>query len=290
MKISKTWAIRLSRWHDQFLCSPRRVRRQAKYGDSHSTQEHWTVSVAIAHYNRGKVAFRPLCNLLDHPLVGEVVFFDDGSTEDEFFALQKSVAELGATKRVRIERRENNQGALQTKLDATAACRSDWVLILDSDNTAFSGYLDALAKIETRNTEALYCSPFAFPYFSFKPLAGRSLDFETCCELTRSGLLRKCFIINDGNYLVHRETYLERITPLARMRSDVADVMAVNYSWLSQGGKLEILRRGAYHHRIDPSSFWMRTADESRDRVMTIFELFEKNIRWQDGGAEKIMN
>lgn len=288
MKISKPWATRLSRWYDQWLCRQERVQRQAKHGESRVRRED-AISVAIAHYNRGKEAYRPLYNLLDHPLVGEVVFFDDGSAEGEFAALKKAVTDLGATERVRIERREKNRGALQTKLDATAACHSEWVLILDSDNTVFPSYLNALAEIKNKTPETIYCSPFAFPYFSFKPLAGRILDFDACCELTRSGLLRQCFIINDGNYLVHRETYLKQITPLATMRSDVADVMAVNYAWLSEGGKLEVLRQGTYHHRIDASSFWMRTANESRDRVMKIFELFEKGIRWQEGGAEKIL-
>ncbi len=264
------------------------MRHQAKHGESRVRPED-AISVAIAHYNRGKEAYRPLYNLLDHPLVAEVVFFDDGSAEGEFAALKKAVTGLGATERVRIERREKNRGALQTKLDATAACHSEWVLILDSDNTVFPSYLNALAKIKNKTPETIYCSPFAFPYFSFKSLAGRILDFDACCELTRSGLLRQCFIINDGNYLVHRKTYLKQIMPLATMRSDVADVMAVNYAWLSEGGKLEVLRQGIYHHRIDASSFWLRTADESRERVMKIFELFEKGIRWQDGGAERIM-
>lgn len=246
--------------------------------------------MAIAHYNRGATAHRPLCNLLNHSLIGEIVFFDDGSSLQEFEALEDTVRSLGGGSRIRIERRDQNRGAQQTKLDAVAACQSDWVLVLDSDNTAFSGYLRELGRLTDRRPNTIYCSPHAYPYFSFKPLAGRVLDFETCCNLTRDGLLRRCFIINDGNYLVHRETYLRQLAPLRDLKSDVADVMVANYLWLSQGGMLEVLKSGAYHHRIDASSFWMRTADESRDRVIKIFALLQKNLRWQEGGNREILS
>jgi len=57
---------------------------------------------------------------------------------------------------------------------------------------------------------------------------------------------------------------------------------------LSDGGRLRVLERGAYHHRIDASSFWMRTADESRERVLQIFSLFEQGVPWHSGGKERI--
>ncbi len=246
--------------------------------------------MAVPHYNRGHNVHLPLCNLLDHPHVAEVVIFDDGSTPQEYAILLDSVRTLDAAGKVRILRRELNQGAQATKLDAVAACQNEWVLILDSDNTAFRHYLDALGRVADRRSDTIYCSPYAFPYFSFAPLAGRSLDFRQCRDLTRSGLLRKCFIINDGNYLVHRTTYLERIAPLRHLASDVADVMVANYLWLSLGGQLKVLRGGSYHHRIDASSFWMRTAEESRQRVMHLFSLLEQGVPWQKGGSARILD
>lgn len=245
-------------------------------------------AVAVAHYNRGDLIHRPLCNLLNHDSVVEVVVFDDASDPQQLANLQEKVDYLGANNKTRILRREKNKGAQQTKLDAIRACKTEWVLLLDSDNTALGGYLSELQSLEDRDPDTIYCSPFAFPYFSFRPFAGKKFSFEDCCALTRSGELRRVFIINDGNYLVHRDTYLRRISPLVGMGSDVADVMVANYKWLSDGGHLQVLDRGAYHHRIDASSFWMRTADESRDRVMTIFNLFEQGIPWHLGGKEQI--
>lgn len=240
------------------------------------------ISVAIAHYNRGTLAYRALCHLLDHPLIREIVFFDDASRSEEYIALENFIEQLGLGDRIRLRRRASNLGAQATKLDALSACRSEWVLLLDSDNTAFPSYLRALSQISERDPQVLYCSPWAFPYFSFHPLAGRTLDFEACHLLTCNGLLRRVFIINDGNYLVHRETYLERLGCLRSLHSDVADVMMANYLWLSMGGSLQILKQGTYHHRIDASSFYLRTADESRSRVMGLFMRFEEGMRWDD--------
>lgn len=287
MTIPRSVAPLASQWSDAVFCRAARVRRQGRRpaACAHATGQ---ISVAVAHYERGGSAHRPLCNLLGHPLVGEVVFFDDGSTEAGFALLQESVSGLDPGGRVRVLRRTENRGAQATKLDAVEACRNDWVLILDSDNTAFGSYLRALASLPRREPSTIYCSPFAFPYFSFAPLAGRLLGFDECAKLTRTGLLRRVFIINDGNYLVHRETYLRWIGPLRHLASDVADVMVANYLWLSNGGCLQVLPHGVYHHRVDSSSFWMRTADESRERVMRIFSLFEQGVRWHEGGAGEI--
>ncbi len=289
MKLSKPIAEFLSSAYDAVVCRPsgaarqgRRKRKPCRSGSG--------FGVVIAHYNRGNSIHRPLFNLLDHPAVEEVVVFDDGSTAEEFDMLCRNVRELDAPGKVRVERREKNRGAMATKIDAVAAAKSEWVLVLDSDNTAFRGYLAALQSTVERNADTIYCSPFAFPYFSFRPFAGRKFAFEDCCALTRSGELRRVFIINDGNYLVHRDTYLQRMSPLVGMGSDVADVMVANYKWLSDGGYLQVLERGVYHHRVDESSFWMRTAEESRRRVLHVFDLFEQGVRWQEGGGARILD
>lgn len=284
MKVPKTWAPLVSQVHDAVFCSPRRVRSQASRSLRTFPTDN-SISVAIPHYNRGRQAHQPLCNLLSSSFVREVVFFDDGSSAVELDSLREFVGSLGVTGKIRIEGRTKNMGAQATKLDAVEACQSEWVLVLDSDNTAFPSYLKALSRIKNRNPETIYCSPFAFPYFSFHALAGRGLDFDSCASLTKEGLLRGVFIINDGNYLVHRANYLERIGRLRSLRSDVADVMMANYLWLSKGGSLQVLNEGSYHHRIDGSSFWMRTAEESRQRVMQLFSRFSEGLKWDEDFA-----
>lgn len=285
IKVPKLYAPTVSRLHDRIFCSPQRVIAQAR-ANRHLAIRPDAISVAIAHYNRGAQAHLPLCNLLASDFVGEVVFLDDCSLPEEFRALEEFVASLDVGDRVRVVRRDKNCGAQATKLDAVAAANRDWVLVLDSDNSAFPSLLSALSSLSRRDTSAIYCSPYAFPYFSFAPFRGRVLDFEACVSLTRNGDLRRVFIINDGNYLVCRETYLKALGCLRDLRSDVADVFVANYLWLSQGGRLEVLSHGTYHHRIDASSFWIRTAEESRQRVLTLFSRLENGVKW-DGCFEK---
>lgn len=288
LDIPKRWAPFVSRLHDRLFCKSSQVMAQAGKARGLKPRSD-AITVAIAHYNRGNLAHFPLCNLLVSDFVAEVLFFDDGSTPEHYANLQTFGSGLGCEERVRILRREKNCGAQTTKLDAVSAAKSEWVLILDSDNTVFPGFLEELSRLPQRNPQTFYCSPYAFPYFPFYPFSGQRLDFERCVALTHSGELRSVFIINDGNYLVHRESYMREINTLRELKSDVADVFVANYLWLSRGGELEVLERGAYHHRVDSSSFWMRTAEESRQRVIKLFKRMEDGSRWDKAFGESLM-
>ena len=64
--------------------------------------------------------------------------------------------------------------------------------------------------------------------------------------------------------------------------SDVADVMLVNYHWLSRGGVLKVLPETSYYHRVHKGSFWNLTQGESRKRVGDLFARFEKRLKWDE--------
>jgi glycosyltransferase involved in cell wall biosynthesis len=266
---------------DSKICTAASVRRQAESYRA-GRKAGLRFSVGIPHYNRGATICRPLFNLLRHPAVTEIVIVDDGSSPDEFELLSRNVREMDSRGRVKIHRREHNLGALRTKLECAEMASSDWVLILDSDNTAFMNYLNALAGLGSPGVDAFYCAGWAFPHFPFHPLQGMRLDFQKACALTAAGDLRRYYIINDGNYLVHRDSYIRSVKALGTIASDVADVMVVNYHWLSQGGCLQILPGTSYFHRVDASSFWCRTEEESRRRVSEIFARFEARNRWDE--------
>ena len=205
---------------------------------------------------------------------------DDGSDPSEFAALERTVAGIDPSGRIKIHRREQNLGALQTKLECVEKASSEWVLILDSDNTAFRRYLDRLASLESLSGNVIYCAGWAFPYFPFHEFQGMRIGFEEAADLTESGTLRRVYIINDGNYLVHRKSYIDSVSSVGRVASDVADVMLVNYQWLSQGGYLEVLPDSYYYHRVHKNSFWNLTQDESRKRVVDLFSRFERRLKW----------
>jgi hypothetical protein len=70
------------------------------------------------------------------------------------------------------------------------------------------------------------------------------------------------------------------VSAIGNIASDVADVMLVNYHWLSQGGNLEVLPATSYYHRIHEGSFWNQTQEESRKRVLDLFSRFERGQKW----------
>lgn len=268
-------------FYDQWICTPEAVRRQAAKGSGPGNGLKF--SVGIPHYNRGNLIYRPLFHLLNHPAVEEVVIVDDGSREEEFQSLASFVESLGCGDRIKIFRRKENRGALLTKLECVERCDSEWVLVLDSDNTAFSSYLGALGAIRNLNANTFYCASWAWPLFPFHDFKGLRIDFEKSCEWTRSGLLKRVFIFNDGNYLVNRRAYINCVNGMGEIASDVADVMVVNYNWLSREGALEVLPQVAYFHRVDASSFWNRTAEESKQRVMKVYELLAAGRKMELG-------
>ena len=279
---SGKWLLgKVAGFFDSKICTPANVRRQAESSRS-GGKAGLRFSVGIPHYNRGERIYRPLCNLLSHPAVAEVVIVDDGSSAAEYSALTECVHGIDTSGRVKIHRREENRGALLTKLECAELSASEWVLILDSDNTAFTHFLDALAALEEPSPDTFYCADWAFPYFPFHEFAGLKIGFDMAADLTVSGSLRRIYIINDGNYLVHRDSYVRSVRQMGPIASDVADVMVVNYHWLSQGRYLRVLPGTSYYHRVDASSFWCRTEEESRRRVAGIFSRFEAGIRWDE--------
>lgn len=274
------WLLeRAAEFYDSRICTLANVRRQAQGGrDAESSPLRF--SVGIPHFNRGFQIFRPLFNLLNHPAVEEIVIVDDGSEPSQFAALQQTVAAIDPSGRIKIHRREQNLGALRTKLECVERASSDWVLILDSDNTAFARYLDALASQKALKPDTFYCASWAFPFFPFHELGEQPIDFETAAELTATKVLRRVYIINDGNYLVHRESFIESIAPVGDVLSEAADVMVVNYRWLSRGGSLRVMPSSSYFHRVDGRSFWNRTQRESRKLVLEMFSRFERLLKW----------
>jgi glycosyltransferase involved in cell wall biosynthesis len=272
--------------YDRWLCSRAVVAGQATSAADPSMG--FTYSVGIAHHNRGSLIARPLRNLLNHKGVSEVVIVDDGSRESEYEALQEQVRLIDKAGRVKIHRRDENRGALLTKLECVEKCSSDWVLVLDSDNTAFTGYLDRLEALVPSDPGVIYCAAWAYPYFPFDELSGMSIDFKQACDFLQNGILKRKYLLNDGNYLVNRRRYSEVVSLIGRLPSDVVDVLVVNYLWLSKGGKLGVIPGTKYMHRVDPSSFWSQTAEASKKRLLEIYARMEGAVPWDEDFLQKL--
>ena len=272
------------RLYDSALCTTEVVIKQAS--KCMESTPCLRFSVAIPHYNRGYSIARPLRNLLNHPGVAEVVIVDDGSHNDHWQSLEREVGRIPHAGKIRLYRRKNNVGALRTKFECVERSLHPWVLVLDSDNTAFVNYLDALSALDDPRKDTIYCASWAFPFFPFHELGNDAITFERAYELSKNGSLRRIYIINDGNYLVPRDEYLRYVEELTDMGNHAADVLLVNYRWLSVGNRIELMPSTSYLHRIDGSSFWENTREHSKAQLIKLLDKLNVGERWSRSFSE----
>ena len=265
--------------YDRFFASRERTRREAfrtKCGPFAGGGSR--ISVVITHFNRGESLHRSLHNILSHPVISEIVIFDDFSDDSNY---AKLVSFLSSLKRsdIRIVKAKSNLKALRAKRAAVEACSSPWVLLLDSDNTVFRNFLDAIFQMPSRDDSTIYCAAFAFPYFDFRTVAGRDIDFDGIRKYAAAGTLNRVYFFNDGNYLVPKSRYLEVSHSVGHPCDDAADTMLFNYFWVSRGGKMKFLPGTSYLHRIEATGRWMTNSICSKMRVTEIVGRLKKGKR-----------
>jgi glycosyltransferase involved in cell wall biosynthesis len=107
--------------------------------------ESRTISVAIPHYNGSRMAHVSLFNILNDPRISEIVFLDDGSEQEEFNKLKTKLKPF--FQKVKFFRRDVNWGPFANKIQAVELCTSDWVILLDYDNTLLPEYLETIFNL-----------------------------------------------------------------------------------------------------------------------------------------------
>ena len=265
--------------YDCLVASRAGTRREASKNTSSSFPgSDSRISVVITHFNRGASLHRSLHNVLSHPIISEIVIFDDFSDDSNYEKLASSLSSLKRSD-IRIVKAKSNLKALRAKRAAVEACSSPWVLLLDSDNTVFRNFLDALFQMPSRDDSTIYCAAFAFPYFNFRTVAGQDINFDGIREYAVDGTLNRVYFFNDGNYLVPRARYLEVSHSIGNPCDDAADTMLFNYFWVSTGGKMNFLPGTSYLHRIEASGRWMTNSTRSKIRVTEIVRRLKEGKR-----------
>jgi glycosyltransferase involved in cell wall biosynthesis len=234
--------------------------------------ESRTISVAIPHYNGSRMAHVSLFNILNDPRIAEIVFLDDGSEPEECKKLKTKLKPF--SQKVKLFRREVNWGPFANKIHAVELCTSDWVILLDYDNTLLPEYLETIFNIPEWKKSTIYCPGYAYPYFDFRESLGdKDIDLNTTSAMINSDVFNRPFF-NDGNYFLHRDSYIEYLKPFWNY-SVIADVIFANYLWLSSQNTLKVLRNARYIHRIHDKSTWLTNLQESK----RVFNSTEKRLQ-----------
>jgi hypothetical protein len=230
------------------------------------------ISLAITHFNRSSLVVGALCNALYDDRIDDIIIYDDASSPEEFSRMQANIANLSP--KISIRRGDQNFGAYKSKIMAISHCKNEWAIILDSDNALSETYVDRLYDLTAWNPKLIYCPTSANPYFNFKLFSETEINLEKARELILNNPNPKLFrnFINDGNYFVNVQKYLDCVKDNQDICVQACDVAAFNYLWLKSGGSLYAVSNLSYYHRQHSGSYWLSTMTDSKKVLNKIIE------------------
>ena len=136
-------------------------------------------------------------------------------------------------------------------------------------------YLEAIYNLTEWEKSTIYCPGYAYPYFDFRESLGeKAIDLTSTSSMINSGDLNKQFF-NDGNYFLHRDSYVQYLKPFWNYSIRSNDVIFANYLWLSAKNILKVLRNSRYIHRVHRASNWLTNFNES----VHVFNSTEKRLQ-----------
>ncbi|RCJ40835.1 hypothetical protein A6770_37310 [Nostoc minutum NIES-26] len=241
-------------------------------------QETRKISIAITHYERPELVVVTLKNIFRDERVSEIVILDDGSSLTSVFECIANLKDFKA--KVKLFRRKENLGMLATKIQACSLCSNPWCILLDSDNTIFNSYLNAIFSLETWDKNIIYCPGYAFPNYDFRSYGNTEFDFEKICNFQNKNKILNNFIfscfISGGNYFLNVKAFTNILNPYIKFKLYAADQIFANYIWLSNGNKLKLLPSASYYHRVHSNSTWILNSNRGHVEYNRVAKKFEE--------------
>jgi len=224
------------------------------------------ISLAIPTFNSSEFFAKSFEYVLHDPRITDIVICDDHS--QDFASLAALVAEFNSPK-IRLFRNDTNLKAFCNKNMAVSHCMNEWVILLDSDNSIDSTYIDAWLKEQPWDPKVLYCPDFAKPFFDYRFLSGErlardevALFFASTSPPLPDGIVGSLWdaLFNGGNYAFSREEYMRTHKARTNIHSLVeesygADVLHFIVLWIKRGLTLKIVPEMTYEHVIRGGSW-----------------------------------
>lgn len=194
-----------------------------------------------------------------------------------------------ASQKITLVESKLNLGAYMAKHNAISKCKSDWVLLLDSDNHLIESSLDSLFALKDLSDDemllaniALMNRPANFPwdYWNNRKIGYDSLDLAKITKSLVSDTADESIahLLNMGNMLINKNRYLlasEKGFDLVN-RVSAKDATLFSACWLFMNNKIRICPGYIYFHRLHPNSYWMRNLDVPKLSESEIFEIVSK--------------
>jgi len=226
------------------------------------------ITVAIPYYNSEKYLEQVLSLPLNSDFVTEIIIQDDCS-ENEIKSNHP---------KVKIYRNENNLGAFKNKYLAVSKSSNEWVYLLDSDNYFFENSLDVVKKIKTQRGR--YYSPSQLHLVDDgldQSLNGKVVKYDfgevdsmNAKEILQSGNGEFEWLINTGNFFVHRDDYIEKMKDIVNDSTYPyfeADAVVFCYNWLRGGNTIEVVENLWYNHRLRSNSYSHSVGNKNADSL-----------------------
>ena len=107
------------------------------------------ISLAIPTWNRSDLTIESFEQVVENPLIGEIVIVDDFSDSDIFVNLWNLIDTFHSDK-IKLHRNNSNIGPLANKYETVKKCENKWCILLDSDNIIANDYIEIVSKLNKK--------------------------------------------------------------------------------------------------------------------------------------------
>ena len=232
----------------------------------------FSLSIAIPTMNRWSFLKDSIPCYLSRPEVAEVVICDENG--DDIEQILKS--SFGKNPKLKLFKNERRLGIYENKLKAMTLTTCDWIALFDSDNIFDDVWFDTISST-TLLTQTVYASADFKTIDSrektrgsvntpCKKFSGLTIDAKTWNSIfERPGWN---FLLNDGNWLVPRETIKTLPTDVKSDSLMAADAIFMLRRFIKGGYSIHYLPGLEYIHLVHDDSSWIKTSAES-ERILT---------------------
>jgi glycosyltransferase involved in cell wall biosynthesis len=226
------------------------------------------ITVAIPYYNSEKYLEQTLELPLKSNFVSEIIIHDDCS-DNEIESIDP---------KIKVYRNEKNLGAFKNKYLAVSKASNEWVYLLDSDNYFFKNSLEVIEKLSLQRGR--YYSPSQLHLVDDgldQSLNGKIVKYnfgtvngKKAKEILSEGNGEFEWLINTGNFFIHRDDYLEAMGDI--FHNDhypyfEADAIVFTYNWLRKGNMIEVVDDLWYNHRLRSNSYSHSVGNKNADSL-----------------------
>jgi len=162
------------------------------------------ISIAIPTWNRVDVLIESFSKVISDERIENIHIQDDASDIEIYNKVKSIIDVLNKThgNKITYSRNLTNVDCHRNKYHSVLGAKSEWVILLDSDNIIDTDYLDRLYEIKNWDSDTIYTPEYAKPNFDFRAYSGIILTKQNISNHIDKPLLETC--LNASNYFINK--------------------------------------------------------------------------------------